>query len=513
MQPKIKTFNSVVVVAVFLLLNFFLSIFLQLFLASLFGAKMEMDAYIVAMVIPLVIYSLIVSYEAIFIPLFKSYSIKNEKHKLNKLISLVFNLLFLVLTGIALVGVWLSPKLVSLLAPGLNPATRDLAVVLFRLMIPSVLFSGLADYLRGVYFSEEKFFLPALVPVANIAVILATTFLFHKSLGIKSVALGVLLGSVAQTLILLPAFLFKKRYEFTLDIRHTELPQISKKLVWLTVGGASLGLLLLLEKYLASSFPEGLISSMGYANKITSLMALLPSAAIPTVLLPQLSGYYALGDMDRLRELLSKGMRMTFLCVFPIAVLLMILRLPLIKLLLERGAFDATAVNNTSIALVCYLGVLIAMGISRVLGIGFLAMHDVKRPALLMIGTFLLYAACAPWLSRVYSFKGLAFAFSLACLVSMSVEVYILRKKLGGIDGRKLLNSFLKIGLASLAMGVTVQLIFYRLATLSLILRMGFTVLAGFLVFNLFCFILRVDELKLIYETIRLKMQGAYNRK
>lgn len=513
---KIEVFNSVFTIYFFSFLNFILSVLLQLFLASLFGARVEMDTYVVAMVIPMIILNLVLSFEMVFVPTFKAYSLKKgvDKEKISNLLSSIFNLFCLILITISVFGLLLAPKLVDIIAPGFSAQAKELTQVLFRIMIPSVIFSSLTAFLISVYHFREKFVLPASVSVANILVMIVVTLLFSSAIGIRSLAWGVLLGSMVQFCILFPGFLPKKKYSLSIDFKHIELPNIAKKLLYLGVGGTFLGLILMIEKFLASRLPEGSISSLAYANKITSLIVLLPSVAIPIVLLPKLSRYHILQDLTTLRSLLSRGISMSILCIFPVAVLVLLFREPIIKLLLYRGVFDADAVSNTSVALLCYFGVLFTTGMSKVTSVGFFAAHDLRTPFLLMLGAFLFYLCIAPLLANLFFLKGLALSLSLVFILSIIAEVFILRKRFSGIGGSRILNSFLKIVFSSFIMGVVSRSFFKNLPLFFIIgekftlaLRLGSSVLIGLLAFNIFCFLLRVEELRMVYELSYLKLR------
>ncbi len=519
MFKKISLFNSVFIIYVFSGLNFLFSFVLQLILAYYFGAKIEMDAYLVAVSIPMIIYGLILSFEAVFVPAFKDLSFKVKGEALNCLINTIFNLFVFILVIITCIILLLSPRIISFLAPGFSIQQRGLTVTLFYIMMPSVIFSGLAAFLSSAYHFREKFGLPAFITVANILVMIITTFLLRSTLGIKSLAWGVLFGSIVQFGILFPVWAFRERYKFIINFKQKELLEICKRILYLSIGAIFLSLILIFEKNLASNLPEGSISVLGYASKVISIVVLFPSFAIPTVLLPQLSKYYALGEIDKLRGLLVRGIRMTFLFIIPLTILLIVFRTPLVILLFKRGAFDSVAVDNTSITIICYLGLMIAMAISKTITMGFLAIHDVIVPSLLMILSFLVYICIAPFLSHILSFKGLALALSFSGIATIVVEFFILRKRLKGIEGKELTKSFLKISLSSLAMGLVSLIVFRALPsfaimgeTLDLVLRLTIATLGGFLVFNIISFMLRLNELRFTYEAVYLRF-GSFLKK
>ncbi|MDD4953563.1 MAG: lipid II flippase MurJ [Candidatus Omnitrophica bacterium] len=517
---KIRLFDSVLTVYLFSLLNFLFSLVLQLVLAMFFGARTEMDAYLVAMNIPAIVVSLILSFEAVFVPTFKRLSIQAQDGSLPVAINTLFNSLVLILSGISLVGLVFSPAITALLAPGFSPAQKDLVNLLFRIMVPYMFFSGLAAFITSIYHFREKFVIPALLPLVNTATIIIIAFLFKDRLGISGLAVGVLVGSIVQLAFLLPGFLAGGSYSFILDFKHSALSQAGNKLAWLTAGGISLGCILAFERYLASNLPVGSISALGYAGRMISIAVLLPSIALPTVLLPTLSGYYAKNDIEKMKELLSRGIRLTIICVLPLGGLLVLFRSALVSLLFQRGAFDALAANNTAEAIVYYMGLFLALGISKVITIGFLAIGNVFVPSLTMFAGFLVYFLSAPLLAAHFSFRGLALAFSLCGISAMALEVYLLRRRLGGIDGRRITIASVKALAASLVMCAGAYIIYNSLPVFSLInqvlaqaLRLALACAAGIIIFNLAGFILRMTELRTLYDTIYLKLRLVIARR
>lgn len=519
MSQKIRLFNSVLIIYIFSLLNLILSVSLQLFLAFLFGTKKEMDVYIVVMNIPLIITSLILSFEAVFVPTFKDFHLKIGENGVKKLINTIFHLLAVILTLLSILGILLSAKISNILAPGFSLPQKELGRMLFCIMIPSIIFSGLTAFLTSVFYFQEKFAIPAMMPCVNTLTVVAATLLLNNKIGIYSLAWGVLLGSIAQFIIIFSALSLNKGYYFVANIKQAGLLKICQKLFYLSIGGICLGLILIYERLLASMLPEGSVSALGYAGRMISIVLVFPSFAIPTVLLPQLSAHYALRDINTMKDLLSKGIRMTLLCVIPLTVLLIMFASPLIKLLLHRGAFGVDAVNNTSIALIYYVGLIITLGLNKVITIGFLATRDVFTPSIMMIIGFLSYSCIAPFLTNLFSFRGLALTFSIASIVNLILETFILRKKLDGIDGRNLFRSSLKISCASLIMGIVAFFIFHIFPhstllgeNLNLFIRLAAAILGGFLTFNLMGLFLRIEELHLLYETIYLRIKMPINR-
>ena len=176
--------------------------------------------------------------------------------------------------------------------------------------------------------------------------------------------------------------------------------------------------------------------------------------AMATAVLPSLSEHAARADHDAMRETFSFSLRLLFFITLPAMAGLMLLAGPIIQVLLQRGEFDAHAAAETAYALMFYASGLWAFVGTRIVASTFYSMQDTRTPVKI--------AALSVLTNIIFSFilmgplrhGGLAFANAIASAVNFIVLFYLLRKKLGKIDGKKIVRSFIKTGAASAAMGL-----------------------------------------------------------
>ncbi len=349
MERHVKAFKAVSVITLFSIFNLFLTVFLQIILAAVFGAKIEMDAYLLAIAIPVVTIALFTSAsEVVFVPFLKEMQLTDSKSNLAKIESTIFDFLFLILLVVSVLAVALAPKIVQYLAPGFSAPAKELVVTLFRIITPSIVFAGLSGFMISIYHSEERFTRAALVNIVNSSVLIVTFFLLYPLIKIKALALGMLLGSIGQFLLLSPILFRIKSHLFSLDLRNPKLSKAGKRFLQILIGGAFIALIIPFERLFASKLPEGSISYLGYAGRIISIFLLLPATAIPIVLLPNLSRHFTMQNFDKLRHNLALGIRFVLFIVFPIIVLLVIFRTDLVYILLERGSFNRVATDGVA---------------------------------------------------------------------------------------------------------------------------------------------------------------------
>src|SRR3989449_4556143 len=166
-------------------------------LARLFGAGPAADAFFVAYRIPNLLRELFAegSMSAAFIPVFSEYLAQRTKRDAWELASAAFTTLLTILTGVCVLGIFASPWIVRLIAPGFSGDAEQqaLTTLLTRIMFPYLLFIGLAALAMGVLNSVRSFAAPAFSPVLFNIAIIAAAFLLAPLFAepILAVAVGV----------------------------------------------------------------------------------------------------------------------------------------------------------------------------------------------------------------------------------------------------------------------------------------------------------------------------------
>src|SRR5262249_47342336 len=180
----------------------------------------------------------------------------------------------------------------------------------------------------------------------------------------------------------------------------------------------------------------GAVAANGYAFQLMLLPHGLIALSMGTVMFPQLARYYAAGDMPALRATALGGVRSVLFLALPLAALLAILRLPVLRVLYQRGQFDAISTELTAGALGFYALGLAAFAAAEILVRTFYAMRDTRTPVYVGIGVVLLNIGLGWSLLRIRPTLGmLALAFSIANTSEAATLLWLLRPRLGGISG------------------------------------------------------------------------------
>ena len=467
-DPRAGLFQSTLIITFLSVLKIALGFALQMVLATKFGARMEMDAYLAASTIPtLITMVLLSSLNVTSVPVFVEYTVKRDESESWRIASSFINLALLVLAAVALAGILGANWLVRLTVPGfgIEGEAFTLTANLLRVLFPSIVFSGMAGLLSSVYYSQRKFTLPSLAPALNGLLVLLVTFGLASQLSVMSVAIGTLVGSVAQFGLLLPIMLTGKRYHFRLDYRHPGVVKISRLMLPLVLGAIFYKANTVVERFIASGMAEGGISYLGYAFKMANILVTLAAQGFAVSLLPLMSEYAAAKDREGLRKTVSMGIRLVMFVVTPLVVGVAILRVPMIRLLFERGAFDHRATVGTAWALLCYLGWVYAGGIGAILTSAFYSLQETYTVVKVGIIGMLLEIVLAIVLSQFMGYAGLALALSVVAMINVVVFIVILRKRLKGIDGKHIFSSQIKVLFSSMAMAGVLLVGAYSLQT------------------------------------------------
>jgi putative peptidoglycan lipid II flippase len=487
--------------------------------AQFFGAGMATDAFFVAFRIPNLLRRLVGegSLTASFIPVYSEYISQRTKEEGEELVNASFTILALLLIIVTALGVLLSPWIVKAMAYGFSqePEKFRLTVLLNRVMFPYIFFIGLVALAMGVLNSWKHFAAPALSPVFLNISIIACTFLFYGLLRepILALAIGVVLGGVVQLFFQIP-FIWRKgiTLRFLFAPSHPGVKRIATLMAPSILGLAVTQLNVLVSTFLASYLPEGSVSYLYFADRLLEFPMGIFAIAIATAVLPTLSEYSAKNDLQKLKETISFALRLVFFVTLPAMVGLIVLRLPILNLLFQRGAFTAHSTEMTAQALLYYALGLAAFAGVRIIVPAFYSLQDTKTPVKVAVVALLANAGLGAVLMNPLRHGGLALATSLAAGLNFALLVILLRRKLGKIGASNIARSFFKNLGASLLMGAAVLAICSggpwqkTGVTIEKIWLLLGAILAGIAVYVGACYFFGSQELRSAIEVIKTRM-------
>ncbi|MCJ7736519.1 MAG: murein biosynthesis integral membrane protein MurJ [Anaerolineae bacterium] len=431
--------------------------------AGLFGATGSVSALEVAIRIPTLVYDLLVGgmINSALIPVFSEYVSSDRRNELWHLLSVLLSLAAVVLSVVTLLGELLAPQIVWVMAGGLDPVLQREAVALLRLMLPAIFFLNVAGIVSGALYALKRFSFPAFTAAAFNAAIVVVALLLGRRLGVTSIALGLLAGSVLQLSLQLPG-LRGARLRFIFDSELDALRRIGKLYVPIALGLIVDMLGVALSYHLASRTGDQSIPWMQYSATIIQFPLGLVSIAVSIAILPTLSRQVANDEPEDYKATLAHGLRLVLALTIPATVGLWVLAQPIVALVFEHGSYFTPSDTQATVgALHCHLVGLIFAAIDQPLIFAFYARKDTWTPALVGVGTVVLYVAIAlaPALFWPLTLNWLILANSLKSAVHALAMLFLLQRGVGALRGRRVWQTLLKATLSSVVMGGAVWLV------------------------------------------------------
>ena len=440
-------------------------------LAYYFGASasIQMDAYNVAFRIPNLLRDLFAegAMTAAFVPTFTRTVTERGLQHAWRLGSLVINAL-IVITGVLVVlGLIFAPQLTAAISASefaRIPGKLELTTTLTRVMLPFLTTVAVAVAMMGMLNSLHRFFIPSVSPAMfNVATIASAVALvpLMPSFGlppIMAIAIGTLLGGLGQIAVQWPALRREGfRYQPVLDFRDPELRQVLRMMVPGTLGVAAVNINVLVNTLLATQQEQGAVSWLGYAFRLMYLPIGLFGVSIATAALPDVSRHAAAADLASIRKTVSSALRMMLMLNVPAMVGLMVLAEPIVALLYQRGEFTPADTTATAAALIFYAPGLLGYSMVKIASPTFYALRDSRTPVIVSVSSVFANLALNIWLVQVIGFRGLALGTAISALLNALILIWLLRRRIEGLDGRQLIGTVLKIAAASAVMAVVAR--------------------------------------------------------
>lgn len=444
----------------FFVLSRALGLVREIVIAAQFGTSPSMDAYVAAFRIPDLLFNLVAggALASAFIPPFSKLLTDGDTHGSWRLATQVINLVFVVVAGLCIAAAIFAEPLVRFtVGVGFAPPEQQLTASLMRLMLITPAVFAVSGIVMGILNAHQEFLLPAAAPVMYNLSIIGGAVLLAPTLGVFGLAIGVVVGAFLHLLVQVP-WLIRNKIEYTarLGIRDPGVRHVVKLVIPRTIGIAAVQLNFLVNTILASTLVSGSLAALNYAFLLILLPIGVIAQSIATVLFPMFSRMFAADDLNGLRRAFSIGFRVTLFLTVPATIGLMLLARPIIQILLQRGAFTAESTEMTVVALQLFAVGLFAHAGLETITRAFYAMHDTATPVRIGIASVVLNIILSLILIEPLQQGGLALANSIATTLEMIILLYLLRPRLGGVDGRTLVTSGVRMFIGAVVMALAI---------------------------------------------------------
>lgn len=454
-----------------------------------------------------------------FIPTFSAYLARDDEAGSWRLFSAVINLLTITTTVLSVLAmIFAAPFVMFFYGDNIaqTPELLPLTVRLMRIMLLSPIIFGISGVVMAALNARQHFLLPALAPsVYNLAIIAGGLIGAAVGQGDPTVtALGLAWGTVAgalgHLLVQLPGLRQQQaRYRPIVTVSDPGVRQVGRLMAPRVLGLSFSEINKFIILYLTGTMTLGTLPALNAAFRILIMPQGILGQALGIAAFPTLAALAARSAMREMREIFSDSLRVVLFLGIPATVLLMLLAEPYTAILFERGLFDAEATTLVSAALRFYAVGLVALTAIEVIARTFYALTDTLTPVLAGGLQILAMWVLSLWLrDSVFPalgwlpLGGLALGFSLSNILEAGILLWLLRRKMGTINGRVLLNGLLRMGIAGLLMAAAIAGVLAWLPPEAVWGRALLGTIAGSVVYFLASWALRVDELNRILRVV-----------
>ncbi len=355
---------------------------------------------------------------------------------------------------------------------------------LLRWMCPYLLLVCLAALFMGMLNARGHFFVPALGAGLLNIVMIASVFWIAPSMGktldrqVFGLAIGVVIAGFAQCFYQLP--LLRKegfRYRWVTPWGDPSVRHVARQMLPGVLGVAAFQINVLVAGGFGYWFGDHIVSSFNYAVRLMELPQGLFGASLATYLLPTLSALATDKKYPEFRTTLQEGVGAVLFTNVAAAALLLALGEPIVRLLFERGKFDAVATDNVAQALRFLAPGLLAFSVVNILARAFYALGDTSTPTKISIACLILNLVLTLLFIQNLQQAGMALANTMTSGANMILLLFTLRKKLGKLEFGRLARSLSPLAAAGLLTGMIawgVMLLWERrLGHAGFLLRLG----------------------------------------
>jgi putative peptidoglycan lipid II flippase len=433
----------------------------EILAAAIFGTQGAINAFVIAFQVPNLLRSLVAdsALSAAFVPVFTKLEEEGRRREAQRLVGALIGLITMGLGLVTLLAILTAPWVMPLFAPGLSDELVDETVRLAQIMFPIVVLLGLTGLVAAVLQAHGEFGATAFVPVLwNVVIIVglvAATPLVPEDDRITVYAVSILIGTIAQLLWLLPSLRGKGPFPLSLGLRSSAVRRVLVLMLPVTLGLGLINVQLSIGAIFATLVSEDSPRAIDAAFRLYLLPQGVFSVAIATVLFPTISRLAARQDVAGMRRTLAEGLRLILFMLLPASAFLLVLSEPVVRLIYQRGEFDAASTSLTSDALLFFAIGLAFNGASLLVIRAFFSLQRPWLPtAVAGLGVALSTVLYAAFYIPVGT-GGIPLGTSIGSIVTFLVLLWLLERELGGLHRGWLLEGSARMVIAS---GVSVLL-------------------------------------------------------
>ncbi|MBO2453972.1 murein biosynthesis integral membrane protein MurJ [Actinomadura barringtoniae] len=506
------------------------------------GTALLGDAYQAAEMIPYTVYELLLGgmLASVFVPfLVRRRKIDTDGGAATE--QRLVTAVLLALVVFTIVGVLAAPWLISLYAGGYTGRQRDVTILLTRLLLLQIFFIGMSGLAGTMLNIRSRFGAPMWAPVANNLITMAAALMFLWIAGTGRTAetvtdaqltlmgLGSAFGTVIQGVIL--AWTLRRagfRWRPRLDLRGAGFGEAVRTAGWMMLYVVVVQIGVLVTANVATRAGDRAAQDAGHqvegsglaVYKFALVVFQLPYAVIAvsviTALLPRMSAHVADGRRDLVRADFSRGLRLASTLLVPLSLGLLVFGVPGAVLVFAHGSTSFDGARRIGILLMVFALMVIPFTFHQLLMRVFYALGDTRTPGLIAIPAGVVQSVTAFVLLAFVSARqvvvGLPLAYGLFYVVGGLCAAVVLRRRLGGMDARRILRTLLVLHIAAIPGVVFAAAVVFGFGhmheeRLSAVLALTIGGLGGGLLYVVFARFMKIPELGYFFDLARARLR------
>lgn len=502
-----KAARATVLLMIVTIVSKILGLFRDSVLASAYGTGKYAAVYSTANSISTILFAVIgTALATSLIPLYNKLASEDSTERAMGFLNSVVNLVVIVCLSIAGLGIIFAGPLVKVFAPGYQGDVYTLCVQYTRILLPSIVFVGLANIFTSYLQIKKRYVIPGFIGMPYSIIIIVSIYLSLKTRPMVLV-IGTLIAISAKALFQLP-FVYKEGYRYRpkINLKDPVMKDMMILILPVVIGVGANQINSIVDKSLASLLGTEVVASFSYAIKLYEFVQALFITSILAVIYPRLSSMIVSDRMDSFLNSLKKTMNVIIVALVPIIVGCIVLSRQIVEVLFQRNAFTSKDTTMTASILWIYVIGILAFALRDVLTRGFYSMEDSKTPMINSIISIVFNISLNLILVKPLGYKGLAIATAVSAYIGLLLFNRSMRKKIEGYSSRDNYIVFVKSLFAALIMGLGVKLV-YGIVASSLVGGLLFKLIAlasavgvGVIVYALIMHFLRVEEYEMIFD-------------
>ena len=512
-QTSILSGATILMVAVFA--SRFLGLIRDRMLVHYFDTS-QTDIFFAALRLPDLMFQLLIfgSLSVAFIPVFTDFLNKKGEGEAFEFASNILNLSLVFFLLIEIIIFFFVSPLNSLILWGFTGERKEITDQLTRLALISQMILIVGSFFIGIGQSFQRFIAPALAPLFYNLGIIAGIALFSPFFGIAGPIMGVILGSFLHVAVQIPLIIsLGFKYKLTFNFFNSGVREIFKLMSIRNIGLAAEQISDTIAVSLASLISPYSITLLTFAQHLQAVPIGLFGATIAQAALPVLSKEYSKGEMEQFKITLLTTMHQILFLTLPAASILIILRIPVVRLVFGASQFNWADTVLTGRTVAFLAAGLAAQSVILLLVRSFYAIKDTRTPVLVSIVTVIINILLSLFFTVILKMDvwGLGVAYAISTNISLVMLIVFLHNKIGGFNMDNFVVPAFKMSVAATIAAIALyipmkaldQLVFDTTRTINLIILTGIASFFGLSIYLILVWLMRVRELHTYIELLK----------